>query len=47
MEMLYPESVAGFVWKEFPHLPDEVRARVHAVFETVSPMRDLRPLHLW
>jgi hypothetical protein len=41
MEMLYPESVAAFVWQEFPHSPGEVRAREHAAFETVSPMRDL------
>jgi hypothetical protein len=41
MEMLHPESVAAFVWQEFPHSPDEARTREHAVFETVSPMRDL------
>jgi hypothetical protein len=41
MEMLYPESVAAFVWQEFPHSPGEARTREHAVFETVSPMFDL------
>jgi hypothetical protein len=41
MEMLYPESVAAFVWQEFPLLPGEARAHEHAVFQTVSSMNEL------
>jgi hypothetical protein len=41
MEMLYPESVATFVWQEFPLTPGEARAHEHAVFRTVSTMSEL------
>jgi len=41
MEMLYPESVANFVWQEFPLLPAEARAHEHAIFRTVSTMSEL------
>jgi len=41
MEMLYPASVAAFVWQEFPRSSGETRAREHVMFETVSPTRNL------
>jgi len=41
MEMLYPVSVAAFVWQEFPRSAGEARPREHAMFQTVGSTSDL------